>query len=130
MEMFLNMNPPTITAQMHKIGVRNGKPYFYDPPELKDAQQKLIAYLGQYKPNYPMDGKLSLVTIWYFKSNKHHPGEFKDTRPDTDNLQKMLKDCMTYCEFWHDDAQVVQEVIEKRWSKVPGIHIMLTEAEE
>ena len=30
------------------------------------------------------------------------------TKPDTDNLQKLLKDCMTKCGFWKDDAQVVR----------------------
>ena len=40
----LNINPPTTTAQEHKVGIRNGKPYFYDPPELKDTKQKLMAF--------------------------------------------------------------------------------------
>lgn len=39
------MIPPTTTAQEHKVTVRNGKPIFYDPPEVKAAKEKLMANL-------------------------------------------------------------------------------------
>ena len=52
------------------------------------------------------------------------------TRPDTDNLQKLLKDCMTRCGFWKDDAQVVREIVEKRWSDEPtGIFVEIKSLE-
>ena len=38
LQFFLPMIPPTVTAQEHKVSVRNGKPVFYDPPELKEAR--------------------------------------------------------------------------------------------
>ena len=38
-EFFMAMIPPTITAQEHKIVIRNGKPFYYDPPELMAARQ-------------------------------------------------------------------------------------------
>lgn len=129
----LNINPPTTTAQEHKVGIRNGKPYFYDPPELKDTKQKLMAYLGQHKPKDPFTGPLCLCAIWmYPASGKHKPGTWRDTKPDTDNLQKLLKDCMTMVGFWKDDAQVVQEIIEKRWvrSEERGIFVEIYPAEE
>ena len=39
-EFFMAMVPPTITQQEHKVAVINGKPEFYDPPELKVARQR------------------------------------------------------------------------------------------
>ena len=54
-------------------------------------------------------------------------GEYKITKPDTDNLQKLLKDCMTAVRFWSDDAQVASEVVEKFWADIPGIYIRVTE---
>jgi Holliday junction resolvase RusA-like endonuclease len=46
------------------------------------------------------------------------------TKPDTDNLEKLLKDCMTEVGFWNDDAQVVKEIAEKVWTDEPtGISI-------
>ena len=41
----------------------------------------------------------------------------KASCPDTDNLNKLLKDCMTKLGFWNDDAQVCREIIEKFWVK-------------
>ena len=49
-EFFMAMIPRTVTAQMHKVTVRNGRPVFYDPPEIKDAKSKLTAYLSEHKP--------------------------------------------------------------------------------
>jgi crossover junction endodeoxyribonuclease RusA len=69
--------------------------------------------------------------LWLFpKGKSHKAGEWRVTRPDTDNLEKMLKDCMTRCGFWKDDAQVVREHVEKKWSEDPvGIEIEITELE-
>ena len=63
--------------------------------------------------------------VWLFpKGKSHEHNEWRITKPDTDNLQKMLKDCMTEIGFWKDDAQVVKETVEKRWSDEPcGISI-------
>ena len=47
-----------------------------------------------------------MVTKWCFPKGKHSDGEYKATKPDTDNLQKMLKDVMTEVGFWKDDALV------------------------
>ena len=128
MKFFLPMVPPTITAQEHKVRVRNGRPMFYDPPELLQAKEKLISHLLKHQPDAPMTGPLRLVTQWCFPiRGNHHDGEFKITRPDTDNLQKALKDCMTKARFWKDDAQVASEIVEKFWAKVPGIFIQISE---
>ena len=32
MEFFMAMIPPTVTAQEHKVMVKNGKPVFYNRP--------------------------------------------------------------------------------------------------
>ena len=53
------------------------------------------------------------------------------TRPDTDNLQKLLKDCMTRVGFWNDDAQVCREEVTKRWSRqAPGIAIKVVSIDD
>lgn len=121
MEFFMKMDPPTATAQMKKVQVVNGKPVFYDPPKVKAARRQLMAFLSFNKPKEPMKGALSLRVLWMFpKGRKHKNGEWRITKPDTDNLQKMLKDCMTRLGFWDDDAQVVREIIEKVWADEPG----------
>ena len=123
-EFFMPMKPPTTTAQMHKVS--NGN--FYDPPELKAAKAKLMAHLAQHAPTVAYAKSVRLYTKWLFPvAGKHKDGEYKYTRPDTDNLQKMLKDCMTKCGYWKDDALVASEVIEKFWAEVPGIYIRIEE---
>lgn len=125
-QFFMPMVPPTVTAQEHKVAVRNGEPHFYDPPELKAAKEKLAAHLSQHTIPQPLTSGVRLVTKWLFPiQGSHKNGEYKTTRPDTDNLQKMLKDCMTKCGFWKDDALVVSEIVEKFWAETPGIFIRI-----
>lgn len=115
MNIFLEMNPPTATAQEKKVRVVHGKPYFYDPDNVRRARRLLTYHLSMNRPKSPYKGPVELRTTWLFpKGSSHLDGEWRVTRPDTDNLQKMLKDCMTRCGYWKDDAQVVREVVEKR----------------
>lgn len=53
--------------------------------------------------------------------------QHKTSKPDTDNLEKALKDCMTRLHFWKDDAQVASEISEKFWAAVPGIYVRIEE---
>ena len=130
LEFFMAMDPPTITHQEHKVMVRNEKPVFYKPEHVKAARAKLIAHLGKHVPDQKMDGPLELVTKWCFPKGKHKDGEYRITKPDTDNLQKMLKDCMTECGYWKDDALVCREITEKFWADIPGIYIRISQLEE
>ena len=97
MEFFMAMIPPTVTHQEKQVHVVNGKPIFYEPSELKAARQKLMGYLAKYRPEEPLDGGIRLMVKWCFPRGRHTDGEYRITKPDTDNLQKLLKDCMTAC---------------------------------
>jgi len=131
MHFFIEMNPPTATAQEKKVTVVGGKPRYYDPAPVKEARKNLTGRLIFHRPDVPLKGPLALTTLWLFpKGRNHKNGEWRSTKPDTDNLQKLLKDCMTKCGFWEDDAQVVRETVEKRWSDDPaGIYIEIEELE-
>lgn len=128
-QFFMPMIPPTVTAQEHKIAVRNGKPIVYDTPEIKSAKSMLTAYLAEHKPEQPFECGVRLIVKWCFPRGEHQSGTYRTTRPDTDNLQKALKDCMTKCRFWKDDAQVCSEIIEKFWAEIPGIWIRIEEVQ-
>jgi len=124
---FLAMVPPTCTHQEKGVRVRNGKPVVYEPDALKAARAKLTAHLAQHRPERELLGAVRLVVRWCFPRGRHADGEYRITKPDTDNLQKLLKDCMTEVHFWHDDAQVACELCEKFWADVPGIYIAAEE---
>lgn len=129
MQFFMPMIPPSKTHQEKRVAVIKGKPVFYEPQELKTVRNKLMAHLAPFAPGDKMTGPVRLVVKWLFPvTGDHKNGEYKATRPDTDNLQKMLKDCMTDCGFWKDDAQVVSEIVEKFYADISGIWISVTEA--
>ena len=127
LEFFLPMIPPTVTAQEHKVMIRKGKPVFYDPPSVRNAREKLTAHLARFAPESPYKCGVRLTVKWCFPfiRGKHEDGEYRTTKPDTDNLQKLLKDCMTVCGFWQDDALVASEICEKFWAEIPGIFIRI-----
>lgn len=124
MHFFINMIPPTKTYQEHKIGkTRTGRVYIYEDRELKEIRMRYRNALALFAPKEPMTGAVRLLVKWLFPKGKHEDGTYKDTKPDTDNLNKMLKDEMTRAGFWKDDAQVASEIIEKFWAETTGIYI-------
>lgn len=127
MRIFLLIDPPTVTAQETQVAVVRNKPVFYKPEKLKEAKKEIIKHLMPFKPVIPYEGAIELHVVWLFpKGKRHKHNEWRITKPDTDNLEKLLKDCMTQVGFWKDDAQVVKEVVEKRWSDEPtGISIFI-----
>ena len=125
-DFFMPMQPPTVTHQEKKIRVVNGKPIVYEAQELTTARAKLMAHLAQHKPSEPFTGGLELLVMWCFQATgQHKNGDFRITKPDTDNLQKLLKDCMTITGFWTDDCLVAREITEKYWAEWPGIYIRI-----
>lgn len=126
-QFFMPMIPPTVTAQEHKVRVIKGKTVFYDTAEIKEARSKLMAHLGKHKPEKPYSCGVRLIVKWLFPKGKNRNGEYRTTKPDTDNLQKLFKDCMTDVGFWTDDCLVASEVVEKFWGDVPGIWVRIEE---
>lgn len=127
-EFFMKMEKvPTVTAQERRVRFVKGKPIFYDSPRIKSAKALLIAHLKQHRTPKPYDSGVRLRVSWLFPKGRHKDGEYRTTKPDTDNLQKMLKDCMTKCGYWKDDALVASEMCEKFWADVPGIYIRIEE---
>lgn len=127
LEFFCEGDPPTATAQERKVNTRSGVPIYYDPDSVLYARQLLTLWMRQHRPSRPLQGPVLLVTHWIYKARSHRPDTWRDTRPDTDNLQKMLKDVLTREGFWKDDAQVTADIVLKSWSKVPGIHVYAAE---
>lgn len=128
-EFFMPMKKvPTITHQQKQVTVTNGKPVFYEPQELKVARANLMAHLGRHVPQRKYKGPVRLFVKWcYPLSGKRSNGQYKTTKPDIDNSQKMLQDCMTALGYWTDDSLVVSLVAEKFWADMPGIYIRIEE---
>lgn len=127
-EFFMPMIPPETTAQQKKVRVVNGKPIFYDPSDVVKAREKLTAHLSKHVPDSKYLGPVRLTVKWLFPIvNGHQNGEYKWTKPDLDNSNKILQDAMTKLGFWKDDSYVASLIVEKFWAKVPGIYIRVEE---
>lgn len=127
--------PPTVTHQEKKFGgvTKKGTPIFYPTPALANARAALTAKLMAFAPEKPWTCPVSLSCRWAFRAPSGKNAGYMTRKPDTDNLQKMLKDVMTDCGFWKDDAQVVTEVVEK--IQLPaerrhGITVMVADASD
>ncbi len=125
------MEPPTATAQEKQSTVKNGKRLYYENDRLKQARDKLVDGLFPHIPDKPMTGPIRLSVMWlYTATGNHVHGEWRTSKPDTDNLDKLLKDIMTHLGFWEDDAQVVWEDIKKMWTEdTPGIFVVIEHLE-
>ena len=130
-EFFLPMQKlPTATHQQKQVTVRNGKPHFYEPPQVAQARAKLSAHLDAHKPHKPMDGPLQAVVKWCYPNHGSKPnGAYKATRGDLDNMAKLMLDVMTRLGYWHDDSQVASLVLEKFWANPPGIYVRINQLE-
>ncbi len=135
LKLTLDMDPPRTTHQQKKARiVKTGntvKPMFYEPDALRMARREYMLRLARLKPDEPIKGPVKLITIFSYKAKtKKQNGQPKVTRPDTDNMIKLLKDCMTACGFWEDDSQVYDDRVIKRYSERPCVNIEITWGEE
>ena len=134
MQFFLPMQPPTTThnaKQLHAY-MKGGQPHavLHDSPELKQTRAKLHAHLAPHAPEKPIPAgrPVRLLVKWCFPTEGRHPdGTWHTSKPDTDNLEKALKDEMTRLHFWADDAQVCSEIVEKFWSDPCGVFVRVEE---
>lgn len=122
---------PTVTSQQKGINGRGGKPVIYTKQELLEVKAMFMSRLMEFIPEKHCTGAVRLTTKWLYPdhSGRHRDGEYKITKPDTDNTVKLFKDCMTAVGFWEDDAQVASEHTEKFWvTKSPsGIYVKVEE---
>lgn len=134
MKFKLKMIPPTATAQQKGERVVGGYIHHYKKKNVAQAEAILRDALLPYVPEAPiMDLPILLEVSWMFpypkSARKHELGQkrWKITRPDTDNLNKMLKDVMTDMGFWKDDALICAEFVKKMYSDEPGIVINIVD---
>lgn len=118
--------PPTVTAQQQII-TKTGRVVY--GKKVTEARQILEGRLSEHVPAEPFTEALCVTAIWCWSRAGKKKSEWKTTRPDLDNLAKMLLDTMTKLCFWKDDAIVVQLSLTKIWNQEPGIKITITQLE-
>lgn len=117
--------PPTVTAQQKGVAVRAGRARFYTKPRVEAAGERLALMVGPHTPKTPIrrPTPICVAVEWRFTPPRGRKPGYRVTRPDVDNLMKLLLDVMTRLGWWQDDAQVARMEVSKRWSRTPGLHV-------
>lgn len=89
--------------------------------------------ISKHKPPIPWDGPVQVAIDFRFPWNKSAPKkylnreEWKTTRPDLDNMEKVILDSLTRTGFIVDDSIICYKITSKKHSNNPGISIRLTQ---
>lgn len=129
-QFFIDMVPPTHTAQEKGLSkTKTGKTYAYTKKEVSSDWDRVECRIPE-RMFDTLTGAVELKTIFaYPRKDRHKEGEPKLTKPDGDNLVKPLKDILTRCGYWKDDAQVFDEEVTRLYSDRPGIYVRIREVE-
>jgi len=95
------------------------------------AEKVFYLKLKPFAPAKPSDRPIKL-SVWFGFGVKEKSkwGQYKTTRPDTDNYIKLFKDIMTQCGYWLDDSQVVDERVIKTYAECPFIWVKVEEVDK
>ena len=116
---------PKGTAQQKRFDGRTK--HYFKSARLQQTEDFYLNELRPYAPTAPITGAVSLsIDFDYFTPTKKRRGKWKITRPDVDNIAKLLIDCMTKLGFWLDDAQVARLVVNKRYSNTEQAQITIS----
>jgi len=110
-------NPTTAEGWKHQIA---SQVKHLIPPEPYECPVRVHMEFRFERPNnhYTSSGQLTKST----KRNKM----FHAQKPDFDNLEKAVSDCLTELGFWKDDTQVVEWSGSKSWvSTMPGMFLKI-----
>ena len=122
---------PSATSQEKGYKVIRGKVkdkvVTYEKDKVKEVRQLYQSYLCHHIPDKPIDGGVTVhIDFMYHNPDLDTSYTRKATKPDLDNMAKLLLDVMTECGYWHDDGQVSQLLLTKYWchnENICGIHI-------
>lgn len=130
-EFFCPMVPPTKTHNdlVAYYNPKTKSPAIRKSTELHDVEDKLRAHFSKHRPEKPLAGAIdAFLTICYRADAKHPAGTLKTTKPDNDNLEKTIFDCLEREGFFAvGDQQIARNKTIKGYSVIPGIHVELRE---
>ena len=133
-ELFLPVIPPKTTSQQKRLVVVKDKPRFFHNKKHQEAESDLLTLMKPYSPSKPLSGALQVVVTLTYPWRKSEPMKHRllgkkpmTSKPDCDNVVKLINDCMTKLLFFGDDAQIYSLFIQKYWGDKPGIFIRIQE---
>lgn len=122
---------PKGTAQMKGTSFQGGKIHHYEKKEIRELRalyhHEIFKFFYTNKMQVPhFDGAVYFsVTFTYSIKDKKRWGQPKTSRPDADNIVKLLLDVCTDLEMWPDDAVVADLHVRKLWGDKPSVRITI-----
>ncbi len=148
---------PTRMLQVMVLGDPKGQPRpraafikklnrvrIYDPGTAEGWKALVMQAVRPYLPKEPISigTAVSLELLFLMPRPKDHYGTGKNagktkvmapiahtSKPDLDNLEKAVMDCLSNAGLWHDDNQVAKKTSEKRYvypDERPGLKLRAT----
>lgn len=123
---------PTSTSQEKGINWRARRVFTKDEilSQMNEYKYKIRSYMQQHKLTAPaFNGSVVMIQFFTFKSpQKKLWGDPKDTKPDCDNISKLLSDCLEDLGFFEvGDQQVTHSLVVKTWGPAPSVEIFIDE---
>lgn len=135
MNIVIKCIPPKHTAQASNriLETKDGRLFVgkMSSSNAKQTQNELMWLLTPYRPHTPYDCPIKLSVKWLYPFRKAEPKKNRIeglpciTRPDCDNLCKLLLDIMTRLGFWVDDSIIYNLDFTKAYSENPRIEIKI-----
>lgn len=134
LELFLPVDPADLpTAQQKGAMYRNGHIVFYEKSKVKTARKRVVDLLLELSNGSTVEHNAYSVTIVYVyrpaSIRKKDFGQPKITRPDVDNLTKLILDSISDSHIaWNDDGQVSTLILRKRYAHAdeePFVYILI-----
>lgn len=118
-----------------------GKARMYNPGTSNQWKACVIHEIKEHAGTFPAGVAVRCDLTFYLPRPKAHFGSGKNAavlkasapahptgKPDRDNLDKAVCDAITAARVWHDDKQVTDGRIRKRYGRAfIGCHIIITE---
>lgn len=125
---FPNGKIPRTTAQQKRYNAKTG--IYFDSPELASARMIYLRkfYEARQKAGIiiPMESPVVLDVFFHFKAKrKKDVGQPKLTRPDLDNMVKLIADCITKAGIIRDDSQIFDLHLVKRYDNNEFVEVKI-----
>lgn len=118
---------------------RGGHARVFSPGTAESWKSDIASAAREKLPAEPLKGPISLDVTFYFPRPKSHytkkglrpdAPKWHTGKPDRDNLEKAVLDCLTTLRMWDDDAQVCTGCVRKVYNdtQFPGAMIRIQPA--
>lgn len=127
---------PKLRHRTRTVTTRDGRSFTqsYQPAKTRRAEEDFTVLAAKHAPAVPFAGAIRLRLVFYMPIPISKPRWWREaaerleirpiTKPDYDNLAKLVGDAMTNSgQWWRDDSQIVDCHCQKFYSLTPRLEI-------